>query len=84
MNKTSDSQCFEGVRSGYCRVGALSERLGYISIAGRKSQNLVITRKLFTDSHLPLSGPNSIIGRSFVIYDDNGPKARGDRLACSR
>ncbi|XP_075237952.1 superoxide dismutase family protein Rsod [Lycorma delicatula] len=84
VNKTSDSQCGEGVRVGYCRVGALSERLGKLSIAGRKSHNLVITRKLFNDPHTPLSGPNSVIGRSFVIYADNGPKARGDRLACSR
>ncbi|RZF36952.1 hypothetical protein LSTR_LSTR004640 [Laodelphax striatellus] len=84
INKTSDSQCVEGVRPGYCRVGALSERLGFMSIAGRKKNNAKIARKLFTDNHLPLSGPNSVVGRSFVIYDDHGPKARGDRLACSR
>ena len=40
------------------------------------------TQRLWTDTNLPLSGPNSIIGHSLVIHDDNGPKARGDRLAC--
>lgn len=32
---------------------------------------------------LALSGPNNILGKSLVIYDDNGPRARGERLACS-
>ncbi|XP_011706613.1 PREDICTED: uncharacterized protein LOC105461808 [Wasmannia auropunctata] len=32
---------------------------------------------------LSLSGPHSLFGKSLVIYDDHGPVARGDRLACS-
>lgn len=35
------------------------------------------------DQLLPLSGPHSILGKSFVVYDDFGPKARGERMACS-
>lgn len=38
---------------------------------------------IYTDRMLPLSGHNSIFGKSVVIYDDFGPKARGERLACS-
>lgn len=40
-------------------------------------------RKFYSDPFLPLSGPNSIIGRSVVIYDDNSPAQRGNRLACA-
>ncbi|XP_031842214.1 uncharacterized protein Rsod isoform X2 [Nomia melanderi] len=65
-----------------CRVGDLT-RHGTIDIAGRKLYASTLTRKLFTDTLLSLSGPNSIIGKSLVIYDDNGPRARGERLACS-
>ncbi|XP_043461697.1 uncharacterized protein LOC122498151 [Leptopilina heterotoma] len=65
-----------------CRLGDLT-RLGSLEIAGRKSVATKLTRKLFTDSAIHLSGPNSIIGKSLVIYDDHGPKARGERLACS-
>ncbi|XP_055905372.1 uncharacterized protein LOC129940875 [Eupeodes corollae] len=66
-----------------CKVGALDTRLGSLAIAGRKSEATKISRKIFTDSNLPLSGKQSIMGKSLVIYDDNGPKARGERLACS-
>lgn len=38
---------------------------------------------LYTDQLSPLTGHNSIFGKSLVIYDDFGPKARGERLACS-
>lgn len=84
VNKTSDDACTTYSREGFCRVGSLSERIGMISIAGRKLNSNKVSRRLFTDNNLPLSGQNSIIGRSLVLYDDNSPKARGDRLACSR
>ena len=59
------------------------ERHGKLSIAGKKAFSSKLTRKLFTDSMIKLSGPGSIFGKSIVIYDDHGPKARGERLACS-
>lgn len=65
-----------------CRLGDLSNRIGTITIAGSKKQRSV-TRQLFTDGSLSLIGFNSIIGKSLVIYDDFGPKARGERLACA-
>ncbi|CAK9808868.1 Superoxide dismutase [Cu-Zn] B [Anthophora quadrimaculata] len=65
-----------------CRVGDLT-RHNTIDIAGKKLYGSLITRKLFTDTMLTLSGPNNILGKSLVIYDDNGPRARGERLACS-
>lgn len=58
-------------------------RHGTLNIAGRKIDGLKLTRKLFTDPLVTLTGPASIIGKSLVIYDDHGPKARGERLACS-
>ncbi|XP_058804660.1 uncharacterized protein LOC131671891 [Phymastichus coffea] len=66
----------------FCRMGDLG-RHGTLNIAGRKADALRLTRKLYTDPLLALSGPHSIFGHSLVIYDDYGPKARGERLACS-
>lgn len=40
-------------------------------------------RHYYTDLFLPISGPNSIIGKSVVIYDEHAPTQRGNRLACS-
>jgi hypothetical protein len=68
---------------GFCRLGDLSARHGTLNIAGRKVNGEKLTRRLFTDVHLPLSGAASVMGRALVLYDDNGPKARGERLACS-
>ncbi|KAG7190089.1 hypothetical protein KM043_006224 [Ampulex compressa] len=65
-----------------CRLGDLT-RHGTLDIAGRKSYGSSLTRRLFTDTMLPLTGPNGVLGKSLVIYDDHGPKARGERLACS-
>lgn len=65
-----------------CRLGDLSNRIGTLTIAGSKKQRSV-ARQIFTDGWIPLRGYNSIIGKSLVIYDDFGPKARGDRLACA-
>lgn len=65
-----------------CRLGDLS-RLGTLSIAGGIKDALKFTRKIFTDSNLPLSGFSSIVGKSITIFDEHGPVARGNRLACS-
>lgn len=65
-----------------CRLGDLSNRIGTITIAGSKA-NRTVSRQIFTDSSIPLSGYSGIIGKSLVIYDDFGPKARGERLACA-
>lgn len=65
-----------------CRLGDLSNRIATITIAGSRKQRSV-SRQIFTDGSIPLRGYNSIIGKSLVIYDDFGPKARGERLACA-
>ncbi|XP_047350470.1 uncharacterized protein LOC124949465 isoform X2 [Vespa velutina] len=70
------------VEVSLCRLGDLT-RHGKLEIAGKKVYGPLLTRKLFTDTMLPLSGRNSILGKSLVIYDDHGPIARGERLACS-
>lgn len=68
--------------SELCRMGDLA-RLDTLGIAGAKVNAQKISRRIFTDSNLPLSGFSSIIGKSVVIYSDKGPVARGERLACS-
>nr|CAD7402226.1 unnamed protein product [Timema poppensis] len=80
--KESESICSSS-KSYFCRVGDLSSRHGTLNIAGRKGNSSVLSRRLFTDTQLPLSGLASVVGKSVVLYDDNGPKARGERLACS-
>ncbi|KAL1494603.1 hypothetical protein ABEB36_010175 [Hypothenemus hampei] len=82
-NTTNVEQCnLESI--GLCRVGDLSKRQGTLDISGKIADSDRVSRKMWTDVLLPLSGPHSILGKSFVIYDDHGPKARGERLACSK
>ncbi|KAJ1522963.1 hypothetical protein ONE63_002100 [Megalurothrips usitatus] len=71
-------------RPGLCRVGDLTTRHGTLAIAGRRLDAEALTRRLYTDRFLPLSGAASVLGRSLVLFDDNGPKARGERLACGK
>lgn len=68
----------------YCSVGDLSSRLNNLLIAGNKLNSIGVSRHMFVDEYVSLFGINSIIGKSLVIYGDNGPQARGDRLACSK
>ncbi|KYN36526.1 Superoxide dismutase [Cu-Zn], partial [Trachymyrmex septentrionalis] len=75
------NSCFVAEAS-LCRLGDLT-RHGTLEIAGRKANALKLTRRLFTDTMLSLSGSHSLFGKSLVIYDDHGPVARGDRLACT-
>lgn len=79
--KGPDKTCDSTYRES-CRLGDLVNRLGSLSIAGKKLYRSM-SRTFFTDRSLPLSGHASIFGKSLVIYDDFGPKARGERLACS-
>lgn len=65
-----------------CRMGDLSNRFGTLSIAGRKAER-VRSRFMFVDQQLPLSGHHNIMGKTLVVYDDHGPVARGERLACA-
>lgn len=81
-NKTDDGRCnMDSI--GMCRLGDLSTRIGTLEIAGKIADSERISRRLFTDTLLPLTGHNGILGKSFVLYDDHGPVARGERLACS-
>ncbi|CAH2059735.1 unnamed protein product, partial [Iphiclides podalirius] len=76
-----DQYCRPGL--SLCRVGDLTTRHGTLAVAGKKRDSARLTRKLFTDINLPLVGRQSILRRSLVIYDDHGPVARGERMACS-
>lgn len=71
------------VGSETCAIGALSDRHQPLSASGGKEKMVERTRRLFTDSNLPLSGPDSVLGRALTFYQANGPTARGERLACS-
>ncbi|KAG1649777.1 Cell surface superoxide dismutase [Cu-Zn] 6 [Nymphon striatum] len=64
-----------------CSLGDLTKKIGRVDIAAQKGS---IRNKFFkTDLNLALSGINNVIGRSFIIYDDNAPSHRGDKLACT-
>lgn len=64
-------------------AGALSDRHETLTISGAKKL-IQISRMMFKDNLISLTGRYSVIGKSLVIFDDHGPKARGDRLACSK
>lgn len=81
-NPDNPSRTCSSEYAASCRLGDLNHRIGSLTIAGSKKER-TLTRSIFTDSGLPLSGYYSIFGKSLVVYDDFGPKARGDRLACS-
>ncbi|XP_037076792.1 uncharacterized protein LOC119097959 [Pollicipes pollicipes] len=66
---------------GNCEVADMVGKHGTLKLAALR-RKLNETRRMWTDTNLPLSGASSIIGHSLVIHDDNGPRARGDRLAC--
>lgn len=78
--------------SRQCLSGLLNEplrcRLGDTSLKSNLKLALPTSptnrlRYYYTDPYLPLSGTNSIIGKSVVIYDEFAPTQRGNRLACS-
>ncbi|XP_075986340.1 superoxide dismutase family protein Rsod isoform X1 [Anticarsia gemmatalis] len=77
-----ESYCRPGLE-GLCRVGDFTTRHGTLSIAGKKVDSARLTRRLFTDSVISLAGKFAIMRKSLVIYDDHGPVARGERMACS-
>ncbi|XP_030370724.1 uncharacterized protein LOC115621265 [Scaptodrosophila lebanonensis] len=81
-NRSADEYCRPHLPA-MCKLGALDARLGRLTIAGGKRMAQKLSRRMFIDSNLPLSGRHSVLGKSLVIYDDFGPKARGERLACS-
>ncbi|XP_026682186.1 uncharacterized protein LOC103513087, partial [Diaphorina citri] len=76
FNAKNESLCAHAKH--WCQSGDISTRLGRLINIGCK------TRQVFYDRFIPLSGAGAVLGKSFVLYDDYGPKARGDRLACSR
>ena len=65
-----------------CWVGDLQHKHTNLNVAG-KIIDLPSTKKFFTDSNLPLTGQASIVGHSIVLHDDNAPKHRGKRMACT-
>ncbi|XP_049880527.1 uncharacterized protein LOC126376997 isoform X2 [Pectinophora gossypiella] len=77
-----EQYCRQGLE-GLCRLGDLNTRHGMLNVAGKKSDSEKLTRRLFTDTVVALAGKLSIMRRSLVIYDDHGPVARGERMACS-
>ncbi|XP_053619640.1 uncharacterized protein Rsod [Plodia interpunctella] len=77
-----DDYCKPGLE-GLCRVGDFTTRHGMLAVAGKKANSARLTRRLFTDTVIALAGKFSIMRKSLVIYDDHGPVARGERMACS-
>ncbi|VVC90046.1 unnamed protein product [Leptidea sinapis] len=77
-----EQYCRPGME-GLCRVGDFTTRHGMLNVAGKKKDGPRLTRRLFTDTVVGLAGKYSIMRRSLLIYDDHGPVARGERMACS-
>ena len=75
------SECVNEHNIARCEVGDLVNKHQTLKVAGKK-RDAKNTMAFFTDSNLPLTGPNSIIGRSIVIHDKNAPEHRGNRMAC--
>ena len=81
VSNRSDGDC-DANNQRRCFVGNLSKKLGLLTVAGNATA-VKPTQRFFTDMNLPLSGPQSIVGKSVVIIDDFAPLFRGDRLACT-
>ncbi|XP_022827312.1 uncharacterized protein LOC111357026 isoform X1 [Spodoptera litura] len=77
-----ESYCRPGLE-GLCRLGDFTTRHGMLQVAGKKVDSARLTRRLFTDTVISLAGKHSIMRKSLLIYDDHGPVARGERMACS-
>ncbi|XP_050553803.1 uncharacterized protein LOC118270440 isoform X1 [Spodoptera frugiperda] len=77
-----ESYCRPGLE-GLCRLGDFTTRHGTLQVAGKKVDSARLTRRLFTDTVVALAGKHSIMRKSLLIYDDHGPVARGERMACS-
>uniref|UniRef100_T1J9S4 Uncharacterized protein n=1 Tax=Strigamia maritima TaxID=126957 RepID=T1J9S4_STRMM len=82
VNLVSKSQTNCGGNTFRCALGDLSRKAGRLKIGARRS-SLPLTRLFHVDVHLPLSGPNSIIGRTLAILDDFAPAFRGNRMSCA-
>ncbi|CAH0683875.1 unnamed protein product [Chilo suppressalis] len=81
-NRHPEQYCRPGLE-GLCRIGDFTTRHGNLAVAGKKRESARLTRRLFTDTVVALAGKYSIMKKSLVIYDDHGPVARGERMACS-
>lgn len=82
FNQSIDSGKCTSNSPWLCRMGDLSNRFGALNIAGRKAER-VLSRVMYVDQMVPLSGVHNVLGKSLVIFHDIGPVARGDRIACS-
>lgn len=65
-----------------CELGDLVGRNGPLDLSGT-IQRSDVSRRVLTDTNLPLQGHFSVIGHSIVINDKHAPKHRGDRMACT-
>ena len=75
------SECVNEHNHMRCEVGDLVNKHRTLKVSGKK-RDAKNTMAFFVDPNLPLSGPNTIIGRSIVIHDKNAPEHRGNRMAC--
>ncbi|XP_068745220.1 uncharacterized protein [Montipora capricornis] len=76
---SQDENCNEEMHEN-CSIGNLASKHGTITIS-LASTRRSSTKAAFTDSNLPLTGPNSVIGKSIVLFPVNNP---GKPIACAK
>lgn len=68
---TADNPLCSAARPLQCQLGNISSKQGMLDLKNSP-------RSMFFDAQLPLSGPQSVVGRSLVLTD-----AQGKRVACA-
>ncbi|XP_029199431.2 uncharacterized protein LOC114964254 isoform X1 [Acropora millepora] len=63
-----------------CPVGDLASKHGNVTVSLASARQST-TKAAFTDSNLPLSGANSVIGQSIVLFPVNDPRKP---IACAK
>lgn len=71
--RNSDGGNCSQMEQGNCQIGDLTSKHGNVTVSmATKGQSK--TRKAFTDTNLPLSGVDSVIGKTIVLFSIDDPQ----------
>ena len=78
-NDIKDENCNQTMQDN-CAIGDLTSKHGnvFVSVATEKQSS---TKAAFTDTNLPLTGDNTVIGESIVLFSDSAPS---NPVACAK